>query len=361
MRDEGKWTEGRPPFGYRRCEVTKKLVVVEADAEVIREMFARCIRGESIAQIGARFRARQIGRSLGGPVVGWDKKAVHRMLRSRWYTGEIRNTSGVWERVHDAIVDGATFKRAQDAMAGRAFGGRRADPNSRTNEWLMRGLAVCGQCGARMGAAYGPRAHAHPYYACAARSRGRGCAQPYARVDAADALASAAAVRRLEELRDVFAEQGQSPEARGDLARLEALQRGLAGIIQRRERLVSLAVDGAITKDELKARARKLDDERANSEAAIAEEEARLRPLPKETVASVLREVKIVRKAWRKATMPERREILAWLAERIVIDVGVPTIEWASAESVCASAVGRSLNGPTVAAPLNKLRKAGVR
>lgn len=360
MRDQGCWTEATVPFGYRRDPQTRRLVILESEALIVREVFARSLLGQSIQAIAHDMRARQIGRQ-GGKPIGWDKKAVHSLLRARWYLGDIRRTSGAWEPAHPAIVDRGTFERVQKALETRRKGGCTPGASSRTAAWLLRGLSVCGSCGARMGAAYSRATAKDGYYACNARLRGDDCDEVYVKVSTTDASVSALAVRRLEELREALASQKMDHGGRGDIARLEALRRGLESVKTRRERLLSIAVEGLVTPGELRQRLAKLDSERAHTEAAIAEEEKRVQPISDAVRVDVLREISMLRRGWQKATMAERREILALLAERIQFANGVPTITWASVDSVCEASVGSSLFGATDAKSLNGPKKARKR
>lgn len=354
LRDLGVWTEGLYPLGYRRDPTTRRLVIVETEAAVVRNVFARCIAGESIATIAREMNAARVSRN--GRPRTWDKKAVHSILLARWYLGEMRHSDGTWHPAHEAIVDIDTFERAQSAMKGRRLGGRTASSESRTNRWLLRGIAHCGSCAARMGAAYSRATAPFGYYACAGRLRGGDCDEPYANVEKVDTRVAALVARRLEELRDLL---GSAALGSGnpDTARLDGLERNLDGHRQRRARLLSLAVDGVMTKDDLTSRLVKLDAEIRTVEAAIREETRRVRPVSAELRASVLKDVVTLRRAWDRVAVPKRREVLSMLAERVTLHEGEPSISWTSVESLCAATVGRNLF-PATAAMLRKTRGA---
>lgn len=360
LRDMGSWVEGPAPFGYRRDAATKRLVVVDSEAAVVRDVYARCLAGQSISAIASELAAAGVGREGRAPV-RWDKKAVHNLLRRRWYIGEMEQTDGSWVPCHPAIVDSDTFVRAQSAMAGRRLGGRAPTSESRTNGWLLRALATCGTCGSRMGSAYKTGDPGDGYYACATRLRGGHCDEPYARVSTADARASSLAARRLEELRDHLGGATLRAEAGVDPSRLEALEKSLESQRLRRARLLSLAVDGVVTKDELRGRLQKLDSETLNIEAALREEHRRARPVSPELRASVLRDVTTLRKAWTRLEASKRRDVLSMLIERLEIRDGHPAISWATLESLCAATVGRDLSGGTVDVLARPLRKVGER
>lgn len=359
LRDAGLWVEGPPPFGFRRDAATRRLVVVESEAVVVREVYARCIGGESVATIARSLRAAGVGRA-GQEPIKWDKKAVHNLVRRRWYLGEMRRTDGTWRPAHPAIVDVETFDRAQAAMAARRLGGRTASASSRTSGWLLRGLALCGSCGSRVGAAYSRGIGADGYYACADRLRGGECDEPYARVSVVDAAMGAAVVRRLEAVRHLLGD-ATAEQAPADRGRLDALRKSLDGQRQRRARLLSLAVDGLLTKDELSSRLQRLDAETASLEAAERDEQRRASPATAEVRAAALKDVVVLRKAWQKMRVEKRREVVAMLIERIELRGGKAVASWASVESLCQATVGRDLSDGTVDLSAKRpLKKAGA-
>lgn len=341
LRDQGCWTEGRPPFGYVRDPHTRRLVIRQAEAVVVLEVFKRCTMGESIERIARVLAARGISR-VDGPPVKWDKKAVHHMLTRREYLGEVRRTDGRYEPAHPPIVAAGVFAEAQHALLGRRLGGRTHSAESRTSHWLLRGLARCASCGARMSAAYGRLGVGDGYYACAARTRGEDCDEPYARVRTTDAKIAGLILARLEQLRELLADADLGAPTT-DASRLEALRRTLGSLHQRRERLVTLHVEGVLSREDFDTRRTKLEQERLSVEREIADEERKLSPITDEIRASALREIRTLRRGWERTTPAERREILALIAEGVTLENGEPRITWASTSAVCAATVGRNL------------------
>ncbi|NUP07769.1 MAG: recombinase family protein [Polyangiaceae bacterium] len=342
LRDAGCWAEGHVPFGYRRDTATRRLVIVDSEATIVRSLYERCVAGESIASLARDLCDRNISRE-GRKPIKWEKKAVHKILRKRWYLGEMRMTDGSWKPSHAPIIDIDTFDKAQRSMSGRRLGGRTASTESRTMNWLLRGLAHCGSCGCRIGSRYSRSTAPNGYYACNDRLRGGDCDEPGARVDDTDKIVSARVVRRLEELSGMLGAVDLKGASAVDTTRLDALRKSAEGHRQRRARLLSLAVDGIMSQDELKPRLAKLDIEARRVDEEIREEERRVRPVPEEVRASTLRDVLSIRRRWSKLAVPERRDILAMLAERIELSDGDATISWASAETLCAATVGRDL------------------
>lgn len=360
MRNAGIWTEGVAPRGYRRDPATRRLVIDEDGAGVVRGIFERCIDGESIAAIARSLRANG---------ARWaDKKAVHSILRARWYLGEIRRTDGVWIRAHEPIVDLVTFQAAQTAMQARRLGGRAPSSSSRTDGWLLRGLLRCGSCGARVGAAYSRTSGTDGYYVCSSRLRGSDCDEPYARASTTDQETERAVVRRLETLRRELSEaRPLRAKERVDVSRVDGLRASLEAARQRRARAVSLIIDGIIDADEGRRRTAALDAELASLETELRREEQSAKPLDRAARREVLADVRELRERWGGLSVQNRRAILALLAERIELGNSAARVTWASVESLVQATVGRILffttltlvfeptgSSPTLSAPVRR-------
>jgi DNA invertase Pin-like site-specific DNA recombinase len=259
LRERGWYVEGLPPFGYRRSTAHAEhrfernvLVIEPTEAALVRRAFAMCINGRSISQIAERLELK--------------RDRVSDVLRNRVYLGEMRTSArGGWTRgKHDAIVDANTFERAREAREARTLGGPRvAGADAETATWILRDVATCLHCGARMGAAYaGPKGKPgrRHYYRCTTR-----CTTAYVRVRDVEAACEPMIVRRLSQLRDELA-RGAEPMVARAVDTAEA-RRKLAG---KRARLVELYADGLVTRAQLGAQVAKLDAEVLKLERAGA-------------------------------------------------------------------------------------------
>jgi len=155
-RDGRPHTSARRPYGYAADAQT----VIEAEALVLREMFARYLDGASPREIAEALNAR------GAPAAGgglWHPASVRRMLRSRHVTG-IRVFRGeeFGEGDWPAIIDRGTWAEVQDRSAYRAS----AYVYRSSRFYLLRGLVVCKKCGTHMS---GSRGRA-PSYLCTRRN-----------------------------------------------------------------------------------------------------------------------------------------------------------------------------------------------
>ncbi|MFF4951241.1 recombinase family protein [Streptomyces chattanoogensis] len=212
---EGRYLGGRPPYGYRLCDLGphpnpgkaadgKRLHGLELEPEtapVVVRIFTEFLRGLGIFAIAegltrdgipspsAHDRARNPHRDARA----WAKNTVRAILTNPRYTGRqiwnrqskyevlldiedvslgyttaMRwNTQNKWiiskKAVHSPLVDDDTFARVQEMLRSRAHRGA-AHPVHRTrNPYLFRGRIICGSCTRRMQAQW---SHHDAYYRC---------------------------------------------------------------------------------------------------------------------------------------------------------------------------------------------------
>jgi DNA invertase Pin-like site-specific DNA recombinase len=322
LRDQGYYVEGVPPFGYRRSlpkghkGPEKNVLAIEEDkAALLRRAFRMCIAGHSLTEISA--------------ALGLGRDQLANSLRSRVYLGEIQDTKHQWiKSKHPPVIDVTTFTRAQAALDGRRLGGPgpRQTP-SETSTWILRDVARCDACGAKMSAVYaGPRMARRYYYKCAHK-----CGAAYVVVRDVEANAGPIVVARLEGLKEELVREPRRapptpvPDFAGSRARLQ----------RRREKYLDAFADELMTKDELRARMAKLD---ADELRIDGEEQASLRPNPLADVSArraVLREVGAIARAWGKARPEARREIVRHLAVTARVSANkAPRFVWRSPEEL---------------------------
>src|SRR4029453_13413340 len=119
---KGLWIGGPVPLGY--AAVDKKIVVVPAEAEAVRTIFARYLQlgsmGALIAELdrqGIRTKRRQLsnGRSVGGKRFGVG--ALAHLLKNRFYIGEVVYRGEVYGAAHEPILDSTLFEAVQGKLA----------------------------------------------------------------------------------------------------------------------------------------------------------------------------------------------------------------------------------------------------
>jgi site-specific DNA recombinase len=314
LRAQGLYVEGLPPYAYERGE-DRRLHIIADEAPVVRQMYRRAMR-HSLTEIAAWLQSEQPG------VRAWAKSYVARLLSTRTYLGEVLTPDGSWVASHEAIVTRDVWERAQAALTSRRLSGRRHSAEARTATWLLRGLASCGSCGSRMGAAYrGERG----YYLCARRARVRDCPNGYMPVLATDAAMAGLVLDRLAELRSELGRPATAvpaPAARRDWDRA---RRALA---TRRERLVD-GLEGGLDRETFRTRMARIDAEAGRLEVDAAEAGRAGVVVPPAVRRGLLGDVRQIGRAWAESTVAERRAILGRLASRIVLTSGAaPLPEW---------------------------------
>ena len=263
----GFFNGSRPPFGYRTVETEvlgnrgrrkKRLAVDEAEASVVRAIYALYLRGYE----GRRMGIKEIVKHLNGRgqlMRGrpWRIQKVHHVLSAGVYRGELnynvcdskaRKTRppSEWIAVKvDPIIDAETFERVRQRREGRRPSA--LAPRRLTSPALLTGILRCGQCGAAMTLVTG-KSGRYRYYKCVQRiSKGNAaCASRNVAVPVLEGLVLSALERKVftparlqaiwtearRDLRSRSASDRQSVERlRAELQRRdEALQRLYAGV-----------------------------------------------------------------------------------------------------------------------------------
>jgi site-specific DNA recombinase len=170
---EGCWGPGKPPFGYiYDRDKTKKLVINEEQANVIRRIYDEYAKGKSMWGIANLLNSERIPPRRGGK--GWRNTSVRDVLFDPVYKGTqivnvYKSSKSLPEELPETaikiqvppIVDEAIWSIAQE----RRKNNKRLHP-PRNDVWLLQGLITCGECG------YGFRtevAHHKRQYGCRGR------------------------------------------------------------------------------------------------------------------------------------------------------------------------------------------------
>jgi len=324
LRSRGYYVEGTPPYGYRRAlphgskGLEKNILVIDPEpAERVRQMFRMVIAGRSLQQIAGE--------------LGLGRKRVWSSIHCRTYIGEVRTKDGWIKGHHEPIVDAALFAEANEIFSARRHGGHRPrSAPSRTDTWILRDVAHCALCGARMRAAYGNNRETDHYYACAKKCRSLGprvTTGTHVRVSEVESLFSAMVVVRLSELREEIAKGSEpsAPRTTDVAARRLRLQ-------QKRQRYLDQHAEGLASLSDLRASLAKVDAELLKLNAEEARRPARLSaPARRE----MLRELANLELAWTRATPAMKRQLVNLLVERVDLAKGAPVAPvWRSKEMI---------------------------
>ncbi len=322
LRDRGLYVEGLPPYGYRRTlpkgerGPTKNVLVVDEERGAkVRRAFQLSIAGFSLARIASD--------------LGLKRDRIISILSTRTYVGQLQDTRGRWiNGTHEALVDADTFCRSLAAYRKRRLGDVTRETVPETAAWILRDVASCAKCGAWMGAAYGRKdaKERRYYYRCIKKL----CGASYVGVRVVEDLVALMVVARLTDIRNELADE---PE-RAIKKPLDMTTRK-AALAKKRDAFVEMFADSEITREKFRVSIAKVDAEMLRLEA---EEQASRKSPSLETPAlrrEVLREVKMLERAWRDASQAQRREIANLIIVRVRLEAGVvPVVEWRTNEDL---------------------------
>ena len=124
MKRAGRWTGGAPPFGYDI--VDHKLVINDAEASVVRQIFARFVELGSANKLTVELRAAGLqakrwtnrrGLVSGGGLVSTGM--IYALLGNPVYVGEFHTGEAVYRAQHRPIIDRALWVKVQTLRQAR--------------------------------------------------------------------------------------------------------------------------------------------------------------------------------------------------------------------------------------------------
>jgi len=122
-RKRGQWTGGWAALGYDLDKESKKLVINETEAKLIKEIFDLYLKGNSLLGVAKilndkGYRSKTItlksGKTFGGKKFGITH--IQSMIKNPLYIGKIKYEGQIYEGEQEAIIDEEIFKRAQEIL-----------------------------------------------------------------------------------------------------------------------------------------------------------------------------------------------------------------------------------------------------
>ena len=186
-RQKGLFTGGRPPLGYDT--VDKRLVVNEAEADRVREIFRLYLDFRSLLSVAKvlnhrEWRNKTLRTKTGQLIPGgpFTKQTVRFLISNPLYTGKVRCNGDLVDGVHEAIIDDETFDKAQALLDSHAV---RKNYRPRRSKSFLTGLLYCGACSRAMGPHYTQKKdRRYRFYVCQKAQKQGAEACPSARVPA---------------------------------------------------------------------------------------------------------------------------------------------------------------------------------
>ena len=186
---EGAWAAGKAPYGYSRNKETRKLVINESEARVVRRMYAEYVDGKSLFAISQGLNQDRIP-PRAKRSQGWWQTTVRQVLLNPCYKGtEIVNRHAHISLIKSmdlsnaimmsvpALVTEQEWQFAQDRMEAN----KHVKPNAQGTH-LLQGMISCAICGFH----FASKRH---YYTCRGRMKyvhpdgASRCKAPYIRAD----------------------------------------------------------------------------------------------------------------------------------------------------------------------------------
>lgn len=270
--EQGKPHGGSRAYGWEADRVTP----VPNEQLIIRELAMRVIAGESIHHLARDLNARDVPTVSGRP---WTRAAIRYMLRSPRMIGVRVHGKIEYPAAWPAALDELTWRHARSVLDNRVKGA-----NARVS--LLAGLAVCGECGAKMrmkSGGMGPVYHCPPCHLSRLR-------------DLVDYYVGRTIVHLLE--------QGFRPEEPASPVQLQAINDLRAKIADTQARFVN---SEAISPEQFESMMRNLNRRLAAEEGKV------LPPRPGRIAAQVMGEG--AGSAWEALPLDSKRKIIAELAE----------------------------------------------
>lgn len=287
---EGKYVgQSRVAIGYQYID--GNLIVNEAEADQVREVFRQVISGKSFKAIARDLKARGLRHHYGE----WKAATVRLIARNPIYTGKVAFAGEYYKGLHEPIVDEETFNAAKRIADARTDSlAHQHNPGKATS--LLGGMLVCKNCGAR----YYKRDN---LYKCVTRTNGMGCKSPSWHRDELDNLV-------LNEVRKLTLER--EPEVKKD----NGLEKQLAKVDTQLAKLLDLyAESDEMSKDVLKYKVDALTDRKRNILAQMEEKPDR------NEIISTFREL------IERANEEELRAVIGELIDHIEVGETI-TIVW---------------------------------
>lgn len=170
-RRKGKWIGGYLALGYDVAPKGGALVVNAAEAERVRKIFRLYLELGSLIPVVQELERRdwrmkawttREGHARGGS--HFTKTTLHSLLTNVIYTGRVKFEEKIFDGEHDRIVDDDTFYKVQEHLKRNGKSGQRV---RNKHSALLKGLVLCGSCGAAMIHTYAQKKNVrYRYYVC---------------------------------------------------------------------------------------------------------------------------------------------------------------------------------------------------
>ena len=168
----GKYCGGVPVLGYDVNSDTKKMLINEDEAAVIREIFSvysKIGSARKVAKImndkGYRTKSWTSKKGVRHPGTKFNLKGIYRILSNPLYIGKVQHNGNIYDGEQDAIIDMKLWDKVQYLLKENSRRDRGSHQNAIASPF--KGLLTCGYCGGAFGITYTKKKNRrYMYYLC---------------------------------------------------------------------------------------------------------------------------------------------------------------------------------------------------
>jgi site-specific DNA recombinase len=157
---------GPPPYGYRYAEDKSGLVVIPAEAEIVRRIFNEYVAGRSMTQIAKGLHGDGVKTKKGAY---WRQAQISGFLRNTIYIGKVKYKDELFDGIHEPIIDAVLWEKATQLV--EAMPSKPGRPPKEKRHLFTAGFLRCANCGDPMTPCTRPNRN-YEYYECTGRIHG---------------------------------------------------------------------------------------------------------------------------------------------------------------------------------------------
>ena len=335
---KGLYMGGTPPLGYSVDPTTRKYVINENEAAIVRKIFDMYVGGTGYTEIlkylnSMGFRTKRDNE--------FGTNSLHDLLKNEKYVGRyiygvredtivngkrhiVKRPPEEWTIIEDGIpqiIDADVFDRVQAKLKRN----KRTAGRYKANEvYLLSGVIRCGVCGAPMHV--NTRPDGYSSYDCSKHNNKIDCTNRGIRRDELDdyvvdelyeKLFSSTSVKELTALLNEYNEK-MSSEATEEI---ELARRELRSVKKEISRLLDFVVKGGVKESTARAKMDDLEQKRryARKHLRKMKEQYSIVPIPEEMILDLVVESKKLLKAKDNSNAVERRNFIKSYVKKVTV------------------------------------------
>jgi site-specific DNA recombinase len=164
-RRKGKWAGGRTILGFEVDGLSRRLVIVEPEAERVRAIYELYLELGSLLPVVEEVHKRDWRNKSGRE---FNRNTLYLLLSNVLYAGQVRYKLEVHPGEHPALLDPTLWERVQTRLHRHGRGGVVRKPSGA----LLQGVLRCGPCQSSMTPTYSCKGgRKYHYYVCSSAQK----------------------------------------------------------------------------------------------------------------------------------------------------------------------------------------------